>query len=278
MKKNMAGGLVLLLLASGIPARAQVDNGARPAPKILQIRCEAVKPGKTAAHEKIEASRPIAYKASKNSAQYVGMTSITGPSEAWFLSGFASYEAMEKQMKAEQSDSSLRAELDRLRAADREVLESVRGITASFREDLSLRPALNIGDYRYMEIRMIRIRPGTGDKFEEMRKIIKAAHEKTGLKDYYSVFAVQSGMTGPAFLILMPMKSLREVDEMIQFHQSEQYKEALGGADGEKHLGELASAAIMSTETSFFEFNPKMSAPPPEYSMGANASFWSPKQ
>ncbi len=277
MKKNVIGALVLLALASGIPAMAQGDNGARPAPKILQIFRESVKPGKSAAHEKIEVGWPKAYKASKNSAHYLAMTSITGPSEAWFLSGYASYEAMEKQRKAEDSDASLSAELSRLQAADGEVLENTRSVVASFREDLSLRPALNIGDYRYMSVTTVRLRPGTFDKFEEMRKIIKAAHEKTGMKDYYSVFTVQSGMTGPAVLIFVPMKSLKEADDAMQIHQTDQYKEALGGADGQKHLGELASASIMSTETSIFEFNPKMSVPPPEYAMGANASFWNPK-
>src|SRR6266567_4898751 len=276
MRKILTGGLALLFLSSALPVFAQ-DYGARPAPNLLQIFREVVKPGKTVAHEKIETGWPKAYKASKNSAHYLAMTSLTGPSEAWFLSGYPSYEAWEKQSKAEEGDASLSAELSRLQAADGEVLETTSSLTAKFREDLSLRPPLNIGNYRYMNVVTVRVRPGMVDKFVEMRKIIKAAHEKAGMKDYYSVFAVQSGMAGPAFLIFIPMKSLKEADEAGPLHDSAAYKEALGGEAGDKKLSELAAASIINNESAIFAFNPKMSVPPPEYSMGADANYWNPK-
>jgi hypothetical protein len=275
MRKVAMGVLGAFLMAGVLPAVAQ-DDGARPAPKLIQIYREMVKPGRGAAHAKLEAGWPKAYKASKNSAHYLAMTSITGPNEAWFVSGYDSYEAMEKQTKAEESDTALSAELSRLQAADGEFLESTRSITARFREELSLRPPLNMGSYRYLSVTTIRVRPGMGSKFIELRKIIKAAHEKAGMKDYYSVFEVQSGMSGPAFLIFVPMKSLKEVDEAGPLHTSAAYREALGGDDGEKKMTELASAAVMSNEGAIFGFSPKMSVPPPEYLSG-NADYWNPK-
>src|SRR3569832_223766 len=110
MKKVAMGVLGALLMAGVLPVVAQ-DDGARPAPKVLQIYREMVKPGKSAAHEKLEAGWPKAYKASKNPAQYLAMTAITGPSEAWFVSGYDSYEAWEKQTKSEDSEAVLNAEL-----------------------------------------------------------------------------------------------------------------------------------------------------------------------
>jgi hypothetical protein len=276
MKKTLTGGLALLLLSAAFPAVAQ-DKGATPAPKLIQIFRETVKPGRGAAHEKVEVGWPKAYRASKSSAHYLAMTSLTGPTEAWFVSGYPSYEAWEKQTKAEEGDASLNTELGRLAAADGELLETVRSVTARFREDISLRPAINIGDYRYMTVATVRVKPGMVDKFIEMRKIIKAAHEKAGMKDYYSVFAVQSGMAMPTYLIFIPMKSLKEADEAGPLHESAAYKEALGGEEGEKKLSELAAASINSTESAMFAFNPKMSVPPPEYSMGESASYWNPK-
>jgi len=277
MKKILTGGLALLMCAAVLPMAAQ-DNGATPAPAILQIYREVIKPGRTAAHEKIEAGWPKAYHNNPNSAHYLGMTSITGPSEAWFVSGYASYDAWEKQTKAEASDRALTAETTRLATADGEVVESARSITARFREELSLRPALNIGDYRYINVVTVRVRPGMQDKFIEMRKMIKAAHEKTGMKDYYSIFAVQSGMPTPTFLIFIPMKTLKEADEAGPLHEAPAYKEALGGEAGDKKLSELASASIQNIESMIFSFNPKMSVPPPSYSMGANSDYWNPKQ
>lgn len=274
MKKSLMGTLALLVLAS--PLVAQQDDGARPAPKLLQIYREIVKPGRNAAHEKIEMGWPKAYRASKSPARYLAMTSITGQNEAWFTSGYDSYEAWEKQTKAEQADATLTAELSRLSTADGEHLEGWRSLTALFREDLSHRPALNIGSYRYLNIVTIRVRPGLQSKFAEARKAIKAAHEKAGLKDYYSIFEVQSGMVGPTFMIFIPMKSLKEADEARVMHASAAYQEALGGEEGNKKIGELNTAAIISNESTILAFSPKMSNPPEYYSIG-NAEYWNPK-
>ncbi len=277
MRKTVTGALALLMLAFAFPLLAQ-EKGATPAPNILQIYREVVKPGRAAAHEKVEVGWPKAFRASKNSPHYLAMTSITGPTEAWFVAGYPSYEAWEKETKAQEADPAMSAELSRLSAADGELLDNATSITARFREDISLRPALNIGDYRYINVVTVRVRPGMNDKFLEMRKIIKAAHEKAGMKDYYSIFAVQSGMPGPAYLIFIPMKSLKEADEAGPAHESAAYKEALGGEAGDKKLSELAAAAIMSNESSIFAFNPKMSVPPENYSVGAeNAAYWNPK-
>src|SRR5689334_21948349 len=106
MKKIAMGVLGAFLMAGMLPVVAQ-DDGARPAPKMIQIYREMVKPGRGPAHEKVEAGWPRAYKSSKNSAHYLAMTSVTGPNEAWFVSGYDSYEAMEKQSKAEESDAAL---------------------------------------------------------------------------------------------------------------------------------------------------------------------------
>lgn len=275
MKKFAMGACALILLVSA--AWAQNDDGAMPAPKLLQIYREVVKPGHGAAHEKVEVGWPKAYKASKASARYLAMTTLTGQSEAWFTSGYDSYEAWEKQMKAERADSTLSAELSRLSAADGEHIEGWRSITARFREDLSLRPALNIGSYRYINVVIIRIRPGTQSKFVDARKMIKAAHEKAGLKDYYSVFELQSGMVGPAYMIFIPMKSLKEVDESAGLHTSAAYREALGGEEGSQKLAELTAASINSNESILLEFSPKMSNPPDNYTKGGNAEYWTPK-
>lgn len=275
MRKIALGALALFVLSFALPLVAQ-DDGARPAPNVLQIYREMVKPGRTAAHEKLEMGWPKAFRNSKNPSHYLAMTSITGPTEAWFVAGYPSYEAWENETKAQAADSVLTAETNRLSAADGELLENVRSITARYRDDMSHRPPINIGAYRYLNVVAVRVRPGNVNKFVEARKIIKAAHEKAGMNDYYSVFEVQSGLPGPSFLIFIPMKSLKEADEAGPLHNSAAYKEALGGEDGEKKLGELAAASVMGNESSMFAFNPKMSNVPAEYAM-ADPAFWNPK-
>lgn len=274
MKKLATGAFCLFVLSVTLPLFAQ-DDGARPAPQVLQIFREVVKPGRTAAHATVEAGWPKAFRNSKNPSHYLGMVSLTGPTEAWFMAGYPSYEAWEKETHAQQEDAALSAEMDRLSETDGNLLENVRSVTAHFRDDLSMRPPLNIGAYRYLNVVTVRVRPGTVNKFEDMRKMIKAAHEKTGMKDYYSVFEVQSGMPGPTFLIFIPMKSLKEADESGPLHTSDAYKEALGGEEGQQKLRDFAAASVMYNESAIFAFSPKMSNPPPEYSL-ADAGFWNP--
>jgi len=274
MKKCLMAMLTLSMIAGMTPLVAQ--EGALPAPKLLQIFREMVKPGRNAAHEKHEMGWPKAYRASKSPATYLAMTSMTGVNEAWFVSGYDSYEAWEKQSKAEQSDATLSAELSRLSAVDGEMLDGWRSLTAVYRDELSHRPALNIGDYRYMNVVTIRVRPGLQAKFVEARKIIKAAHEKAGMKDYYSVFEVQSGMLGPTYLLFIPMKTLKEADEARVIHAAAAYTEAMGGEEGSKKIGELNAAAVLSNESSLFAFSPKMSSAPANYLVG-NADYWNPK-
>ena len=52
MRRNLTGGLALLFLSTALPLIAQ-DKGAMPAPRIIQIFRETVKPGHNAAHEKV---------------------------------------------------------------------------------------------------------------------------------------------------------------------------------------------------------------------------------
>ena len=114
-------------------------------------------------------------------------------------------------------------------------------------------------------------------KFSDARKVIKAAHEKAGLKDYYSVFEVQSGMVGPTYMIFIPMKSLKEADEGRASHAAAAYQEALGGEEGNKKIGEMNAAAIISNESAIFAFSPKMSSPPENFLKAGNADYWNPK-
>ncbi|MBI3668973.1 MAG: hypothetical protein HY237_04235 [Acidobacteria bacterium] len=275
MKKSMflfVAACLFLSTTSIALAQEQAPSGP---PKVLQIYREEVKPGKGAAHEKVEAGWPRAFANVKSPTHYLAMVSVTGPSEAWFVTGFDSLAAWEKDRLATEKNPALTAELDQLGAKDGELLSSVRSIVASYREELSYRATgVNLGQMRYFYVTTFRIRPGHENDFVEANKIIRAAHEKANVPEHWAVFQVLSGLPSGTYLTFQPLQSLAEVDTFPQTH-GKTYQEATGD-EGRQKLRELTSAGMLSSETSIFLFSPKMSYVSKE-TAAADPGFWTPK-
>jgi hypothetical protein len=86
---------------------------------------------------------------------------------------------------------------------------------------------------------------------------------------YQSVF----GSEQPAYLVIIPRKSLSEVD--AGFQQAPKFMAAMG-PDGMKKLSELSAAAIASSETNIFAINPRQSYMMEDL-IKADPDFWRPK-
>ncbi len=266
---------VVVFLALVAPAMAQSTAPAGPS-RYLQIYREEVKPGKNAAHEKIETAWARASAKAKGYANYVAWVSLSGNNEAWFLSGFPSADAWEKSINSIDANAAVKAETDQLASQDTDVLTGARSLWVTYREDLSHRPGVDLPHIRYVTVTIVRIRPGHNSEFEDNRKMVKAAHEKTGLKDNHSVWQVLSGMPAGTFLIITPMKAMAEMDASTEMHgPGTAYADAVGD-EGRKKMTANSSAATMSAETLIFAVNPKMSYPSKEY-VAADPDFWAPK-
>jgi len=270
MKKNLVAVLVVLLMLSVAgPALAQE---AAPS-KVIQIYREEVKPGKGAAHEKVEVGWPRAFAKANSPTHYLAMTSVSGPTEAWFITGYPSLAAWEKDTQSIESNAALSAETQRLSAQDGELLSNARSIVAIYQADMSYRANdINLGQMRYFYVTTVRVRPGTG--YGEINKIARAAHDKANVPEHWAVFEVTYGMPSGTWLIFQPLKSLAEVDAFTQTH-GQAYRDAIG-EDGAKKLRELSSAAVITSETNIFAFAPKMSYVS-EKTIAADPSFWAPK-
>jgi hypothetical protein len=270
MKKNFVTVLVVLLMLSVVgPALAQE---AAPS-KVIQIYREEVKPGKTSAHEKVEMGWPRAFAKANSPTHYLAMTSVSGPTEAWYITGYPSLAAWEKDTQNNDSNATLSAETQRLSAQDGELLSNARSIVATYQPDMSYRANdINLGEMRYFYVTTVRIRPGTG--YSEINKIVRAAHEKANVPEHWAIFQVNYGMPSGTFLIFQPLKSLADVDAFPQTH-GQAYRDAIG-EDGSKQLSELSKANVLSSETNIFAFAPKMSYPSAKMIAG-DPAFWAPK-
>jgi hypothetical protein len=274
MKKFSLLGPITLLLVTFSPGaiRAQ-ESAATGPPKVLQIFVESVKPGKGAAHVKVEAGWPLAFRKAKWPTHYMAMTSMTGPSEAWFISGFDSYAAWEADQKHLEQTPALERELQRLSLQDGELLSGTRGIVAVYREDLSYRPNIKMGEMRYSTVTTFTLRPGYDSAFADTRKLVQAGHEKANMDEHWAMYQVVSGMPGSTYLLFLPMKSLQEADIAAESH-GKPYLDALG-EDGRRQLREFARAGSAGVESNLFAFSPKMSYVSDEVAL-SDPAYWKP--
>src|SRR5437879_13377195 len=178
------------------------------------------------------------------------MTALSGPSEAWYLTGYDSFAAWEQDRGTPEKATAFSAELDQLFEKDAEFLTGGRNIVAFFRDDLSYNPAsMDVPKARYMRVITYRVRPGHEGDFVEAAKTIRAAYEKTEVKVPWAVYQVTAGVPGPTFLIFLALKSLQETDEAIASGQAIQA--ALGEENGKK-LDNLASESVINLESNIY--------------------------
>ena len=273
MKKLSLYSTLLVSLVA-FPLRAAESPGPNPPPKVLQIYREEVKAGKGAAHVKVEKSFVAAMARANWPTHYLAMTAVTGPSEAWFLTGYPSFAAWEKDRDDTDKNTALTAELDRLIEKDGELLTNGRSLVAFLREDLSAGGPVDIAKMRYFRLLTFRVRPGHESDFQDSVKIVRSAYEKAKIELPWAVYQISGGMPGPTFMILLPMKSISEIDASIS--RAGAIREA-EGPENEKSLAKMASDGFATVESNVFAFSPAMSYPSKEF-VARDPEFWTPKK
>lgn len=244
-----------------------------PAPKVLLIMREYVKPGKTGAvHEKSEAAFVSAAKAANWPTHYVAVNSMSGRSRALFLMGYPTFEAWEKDNQAQEKNAALTAAFDKASLSDGELLSDYDQGVFTLDSENSLRPGDAV-HARYLEISSYRIKPGHRKDWMDLVKIYHDTLEKAVPDAHWALYESYYGAdNGGVYVVISPMKSLAEDDASMG--DGKKLQEALG-AEGMKHLSELTAACVESNQTNLFSMNPKMSYPAAEWIKAD--SFWAPK-
>ena len=124
----------------------------------------------------------------------VGLVSLTGPSEAWFLVPYASQAAWGDDLKRQSDDPALAAELARLSRADAAHITSVRSMLGAARKDLSRGAFPDISKARFYEITIFRVRPGHESQFTEAGEAYGAATARVAPGASYRVCEIIAGI------------------------------------------------------------------------------------
>jgi hypothetical protein len=270
-------GLLLgssLLFGSMGLATAQDKPAGMPAPpKVLVIFREFLKPGKAGStHEKTESAFVQAFTRAKWPTHYLTIDSLSGKPRSLFLIGYDSFDAWEKDNQATQKNTALSSALERAAAADGELLSDYDAGVFTLKEEYSLHIPVDIPHMRYFEITRFQVKPGHDKDFDELAKMYVAAYDK--IPDvHWATFQGVYGPEGNTYLIFTPMKSASEIDK--SFVTGKQVQDAMG-AEGGKKAAELSAAAIETSQTNLFIFNPRISYVQDEW-IKADPDFWKPK-
>jgi len=263
------------LLAVGMSGMAvgQAKAMGEMPPKVLTIMREYTKPGKAGSqHEKSESLFVQAVTRAKWPTHYLAVESVSGKSRALFLTGYDSFAAWEKDVLAEQKNTTLAAALDHAGAVDGDLLSETDQAVLTFHEEYSLRPQVDIPHTRYFEISLFQVKPGHDKDWAEIVKLVTAAYEK--IPDaHWAAYQVVYGLPDTTYIIFNPMKSASEIDR--NFAAGKEFEAAMG-EEGMKKLSELTASAIETSQTNLFAFNPRMSYPSDAW-IKADPEFWKSK-
>lgn len=245
-------------------------------PKVLRIFREEIKQGKSAAHEKSEASFAKMFGKYKYGAYTLGCVMVAGPSEAWFFEGHESIKSIQNVDATVDKNAAMKAEFATLDGADGELRTNSTTMIAVLRDDLSYRAdefAKDLAKTRYFELTIMRVRPFLDARFAELGKQVIAADQKAGLEVPNATYQVVTGGPTGTYLLFAPMKSLDTLDD------TPNRSKAMLGAMGMEKASALyknASEVIASVQYLLLSINPKMSYVPKEVAE-QDPEFWTPK-
>jgi len=271
MRKILIAAMAVVWLTGGAAMlRAQDQNS--PIPKVLLIDREMVKFGKDSGHAKNEAAFAKAAGLAKTPDHYLAVTTMSGPSEAWFLVGFDSYAEWQKANEYDDQPK-VEAVLDPLMEKDADYVSDSDQVVATYNDKWSYRPDMNIAEMRYFEVETIRLRPGHDKDWDDIVALFLATAAKVNLDEHDIFFEARYGAPNGTIYIFTPRKALGDLDAAMVAGKA--FDDALG-PDGQKKFADLEQAAIASDSTTLVRFSPEMSYPPEEW-VKFDPSFWKPK-
>ncbi|MCI0535901.1 MAG: hypothetical protein L0Z50_11815 [Verrucomicrobiales bacterium] len=242
-------------------------------PGLLHILRERVKVGRADDHTRSEAEWVAAYEKAKYPYGYLAVSSMTGPSEVWYIVPSDSHAEMGKIFEEEQKNPTLASDIARLTRADAEFIESVQALHAAARPELSYGDYPDIAKARFFEIGILRVRPGHAAEVEKAAKAYVAARKKAGVKGAYRVYSVIAGMPSPTYLIFSSVESFGDLDQAHPDHLDSM--KAMSEED-RAQLEKAWADGVILDETNRYRVEPKQSYVSKE-TRARDPKFWSPQ-
>jgi hypothetical protein len=269
--------LAALLSAMVTPLSGQTGSVPTPPtapPNLLLLVHQQFRFGSESARDKYEIEVTKACKDLSVPNQWIELQSITGAPEALSFDPMDSFEQVDYAFAAWPKIYASHPELARLQEEIRNLEASERTIIAVRRSDLSYHASfIDLSKARFMRVLEVRLLPGHEAEFVEAFKTLRAAYEKIKADTPWVVYQVNVGMPSPTFLAFVPMRALRQNDDLLAWRSLLRDAEGEAGAD---RMEQIARVAYASTESNLYAINPETSHVFKEFADG-DPGFWSPR-
>jgi hypothetical protein len=243
------------------------------APKYLQVTVEYTKPGKGGlAHDKTEGAFVQAMAKAKFPIHYTAFNSMSGKPRAIYLAHFNSFDELQKANKVF-DDPVTGAAFEKLNVADGELLEDSKQLIFSYVPDLSYHSKTPSGSIRYLEARILHVRPGHGKDFEDLVKMWMALSDKIGSTDHWGAYRVEYGDQVGSYVFLTGDNSMADIDQ--SYSEDPKFLAAMTDEDKSK-MRELRAAALDADRFELYSVNPAQSYASDEF-IQTDPKFWKPK-
>jgi len=232
-----------------------------------------VKPGRGAAHDKVESGYAQLWE--KAGIQpYLGFEALSGDNESIFISAYDSFATFERDQKifSEISSGPLKSEYNQLAIQESGLVDRVRSSIAMLQPELSYlsdRFDDRLAKSRYMQVETFQVRPGKDESFIEGAKMYQEAYRNLNIEDPWLVYRVISGNDAGNYLVFASMNSMTDMDTM--FARDARIHEAMG--EKMKTMMQSANEVFTSMHANLYRINPLTSHPPEEFA-AADPAFW----
>jgi hypothetical protein len=192
----------------------------------------------------------------------LGATSVSGPSENWFIemhTTFASVEDLDQRIPLPHSGPTY----------SDEILPASTTLIAIYRDSLSHRwdEAVKIMQRaRYFMLTIYRIRPGTETGFATLMKMRRSHYESVNFDQPAICYQVMSGVMAGTYVFVTPLTSLKIFDDGLA-------KTPDGPRDPSAAEQKLASEVEVSHEYLLFRIDPQNSYVSDDFAAG-DPDFW----
>jgi hypothetical protein len=262
---------VLILGALAAPSAPGQTPARTPAPPVLQVFEELIKPGHAGAHAITEAEWPRVLSETGAPIYYIALSALTGDFRMWFMSGWEDFEEIEASDRAVEGIVGLGNRLEQLAAQDGEHLERYSSWIARLDPDLSYDgKELDLPHARWMEVTTIVSRPGMDDRIAEVFSRYVAKARELGLATNWAVYRVQYGLSAGTWVMLSTGRALPEfdADAPARATLSESFTPKERAA-----IAVVLGEAVASAESNLWRFIPRLSRVSSEFA-AEDPEFW----